>query len=111
MERITITIDADLLAFVDRLSAAKGLDLGPARALSKPAAAAGGALSAAEKAEAEATEKKGLAATCGGALKTGHNMIGIVTVAPNDDFTRPQRLTVLLCIVLGQIAVREVATK
>ena len=30
-------------------------------------------------------------------------MIGIVTVQPGDDFTRPQRLTVLLCIILGQV--------
>jgi hypothetical protein len=48
--------------------------------------------------------KKTTGSMMGEALKKGHNLLSIITVEPGDDFTRPQRLAVLLNIVLGQIA-------
>ena len=111
---------AEKLSTVDaRLSQSKGLALGGAAGgvdngggrvgapLRAPGAAAGGALTAAQRADADA-RKKTLGEMMGDALKKGHNLLSILTVEPGDDFTRPQRLAVLLNIVLGQIAVAAV---
>ena len=44
----------------------------------------------------------------GVAMTRDHNVTQIIAVKPEDPFTRPQRLTVMLCLILGQTAVAAV---
>eukprot|EP00854_Cymbomonas_tetramitiformis_P000561 gene561-957_t len=95
---------AEKIATVDsRLSASKGLNITADGDIIPPEKAAGGALS---KPQLKKKQSKGEQMAT--ALKAEHNVVSIITVTAEDSFTRPQRLTVLLCIVLGQIAVSAV---
>jgi len=73
--------------------------------LRPPSAAIGGALTAAQRKEMGKQTNQELLSE---AFREEHNVISIFEVKPGDDFTRPQRLTVLLSIILGQIAISAV---
>lgn len=53
-------------------------------------------------------EKRTFGEAVGKAITSEHDLTQIVAVQPDDPFTRPQRLTVMLCLILGQTAVAAI---
>jgi len=79
--------------------------------ISKPpkAALAGGAGAAIGLTEADLTPVKAVGFKAQledafQALRTNHQVVGIIECSPEDDFTRPQRLMCLLALIFGQFA-------
>jgi hypothetical protein len=58
--------------------------------------------------EEEETEQATFAETLGSAMTKEHDVTQVLAVQPDDPFTRPQRLMVMLCLILGQTAVAAV---